>query len=159
MASKHVHTRHTTYTRYTQLNPLRVSDAECAANAAQLLEMCQSFVAHVCRSSDYCPPYAPPLSPHAFSFPVLIACVVARHDRTVRRAFHVISMEVARRLPAMYLQSIANLLFLRFLSPALVTPRHGQCTNIIIIINSILLIEVLLLFIIICFWLFWLFSN
>lgn len=84
-----------------ELNPLRVSEAECAANAAQLLEMCQNFVAHVCRSSDYCPP-------------------------TVRRAFHVISMEVARRLPAMYLQSIANLLFLRFLSPAIVTPRHGQ---------------------------------
>jgi hypothetical protein len=54
--------------------------------------------------------------------------VVVHHDRTVRRAFHVISMEVARRLPAMYLQSIANLLFLRFLSPAIVTPRHGQCT-------------------------------
>lgn len=61
--------------------------------------------------------------------PILDINVIDLICRTVRRAFHVISEEVQRYSPDMYLKSIANLLFLRFLSPAIVSPPPGKSTS------------------------------
>jgi hypothetical protein len=47
-------------------------------------------------------------------------CVVRLHSRSVRRVLGQVSAEVKRHWPEMHVQAVANLFFLRFLSPALV---------------------------------------
>ncbi|ELR15845.1 heme NO binding domain containing protein [Acanthamoeba castellanii str. Neff] len=64
----------------------------------------EEFLEHVCKSSSQCP--AP-----------------------VRRILRIVGREVGKRWSEMNLQAIANLIFLRFLSPAIVSPHRGKTTS------------------------------
>lgn len=79
-----------------ELDPARNPSAQDREQSARrVLEMAQAFLVHVCASAHRCP-------------------------LSVRRVLGQVSAEVKRHWPEMHVQAVANLFFLRFLSPALV---------------------------------------
>jgi len=82
-----------------EIDPRTVPANEVANNAKKLISIAQSFVEHLCESASKCP-------------------------HPVRRILRIVGEEVRERFPEMRLQAIANLLFLRFITPAILSTQN-----------------------------------
>jgi hypothetical protein len=78
-----------------------------------------------------------PLQPPTTHPPTTVIIVVVNEvysrvspsRRPVRRILRIVGWEVGKRWSEMNLQAIANLIFLRFLSPAIVSPHRGDLSR------------------------------
>jgi hypothetical protein len=92
-------------------------------HTAILLDITQAFLEQACRSADDCPLYA--LHPHARTHISQLTRRNGRKYRGIRRVLRMVGEEVGKRWPQMQQSGILNLLFLRLLTPAILSSPGG----------------------------------